>query len=551
MSEEKPAPDLFDLKFLPAWVKESPNENRYADFAGEDNVAPGSRDRRDRDRGGGDQRERRPRPPRGGPERGRDGRDARDRNRRPAGPRPTEERRPEAMPSAPLPVVEVRFLPDRRVLENVLAQIKAGHLAYSVFSLARMFLDKPERYDVHLKAESATLFQLGENGPVASDRRVLENGAFLDQRENFYKTEVTQSEPIKGNFTSVARCRLSGTLLGPTNHHAYQPQLRSLYEQRFSRRMSFQDYQRQIEIVTDPAMVERWKEEARSVTTYTTLQEDPPVIFQSAAETERHFRQTYLPGLIKDQAELSLDGVVSRQLPDRSLGRVIEEAWAQDFRSPTKMMQEMIGSFRQSALHIFRHRKGMLFVSPVRPRPFAGQTSALSAAVAAILGALKEKPGINRKQLLDALPDDGATEPEAAEKRKLALASNLHWLISEGYVIEFNDGALDLPRSKPPAPAAAPVDSANGQGKVAPVQPKESPASSPEGGSDGPGTETPEISEGENAAPMEQAMPIEDATPLETVAAESVSPEAEEKSEGKNPPLSEASRKDAESPAAD
>jgi hypothetical protein len=63
---------------------------------------------------------------------------------------------------------------------------------------------------------------------------------------------------------------LSGTLLGPTNHHAYQPQLRSLYEQRFSRRLSFADYQRQIEIVSDPAVVERWKEEARKVTTYTT-----------------------------------------------------------------------------------------------------------------------------------------------------------------------------------------------------------------------------------------------------------------------------------------
>ncbi|HEY0723458.1 MAG TPA: hypothetical protein VGD41_05675, partial [Pyrinomonadaceae bacterium] len=32
------------------------------------------------------------------------------------------------------------------------------------------------------------------------------------------------------------------------------------------------------------------------------------------------------------------------------------------------------------------------------------------------------------------------------------LASDLRWLISEGYLIEFNDGSLDLPRTKPPAP---------------------------------------------------------------------------------------------------
>ena len=460
MPEENAAPDLFDLKFLPAWVKEGPSENPYANFAGEENAPPGQRDRRGRDRaGGGDRRERGPRPPRAKEDR----RDPRERDRRPEGNRPSEPRRP-AEPITPAPAVEVRFVPAAHVLESVLTQIKAGHLAYSVFSLGRMFLDKPERYDVRLKAESATLFQLGENGPVAADQRVLENGAFLSEKDNFYRTEVTQSEPIKGNFTSVARCRLSGVLLGPTNHHAYQPQLRSLYEQRFSRRMSFPDYQRQIEIVSNPEAVERWQEEARSVTTYVTLKEEPPIAFASAAETERHFRQTYLPGLLHSSAEISVDGVVSRQLPDRSLGRVIEDAWAHEYRSPTKMMQELIGAFRQAALHVFRHRKGMLFVSPVRARPFNHDSASVSAAVVAILQALTKTPGINRKQLMEKLPHEEGVEPEVVEKRKMALASDLHWLISEGHVIEFNDGALDLARTKTPhsSKPAASVNAPNG-----------------------------------------------------------------------------------------
>jgi hypothetical protein len=36
----------------------------------------------------------------------------------------------------------------------------------------------------------------------------------------------------------------------------------------------------------------------------------------------------------------------------------------------------------------------------------------------------------------------------------MTLAHDLHWLIREGYVIEFNDGSLDLPRAKA-QPAAA------------------------------------------------------------------------------------------------
>ncbi|HEY1582094.1 MAG TPA: hypothetical protein VGF73_03225, partial [Chthoniobacterales bacterium] len=257
MPEEKDAPDLLDLKFLPAWVKETPNENRYADYAGEEPGSMGPRDRRGPDRRGGERRERGPRPTRG-----KERRDPRERDRGPARPRPVEAARP-ALPSAPPPAVEVRFVPDSRVLAAVLAQIKGGHVAYSVFSLARMFLDKPERYDVQLKAESESLFQLGENGQIASDQRVLENGAFVAEKDGYYRMEVTQTEPIKGNFMSVARDRLSGMLLGPTNHHAYQAHLRNIYEQRFSRRMSFPEYQRQIEIVTDPEVVERWKEEAR------------------------------------------------------------------------------------------------------------------------------------------------------------------------------------------------------------------------------------------------------------------------------------------------
>jgi hypothetical protein len=66
-----------------------------------------------------------------------------------------------------------------------------------------------------------------------------------------------------------------------------------------------------------------------------------------------------------------------------------------------------------------------------------------------ILEALKASPRINRKELAEKVigPE---TEVAEAEKTKLALASDLHWMIREGHVIEFNDGSLDLPRAKPP-----------------------------------------------------------------------------------------------------
>jgi hypothetical protein len=445
--------DLLDLKMLPAWANEPARANDYADFEGEDADAGQRRSDRPRNRNR-DRDQRGPRKPDRRDERPK--RDGRGPRSRPDGGRregdPQRERRPEVQ-LEPL-AVTVRFLPHARAFENVTAQIKSSPIAYSVFALARLFLEKPERYDVRLTMpEGAQLFQLGENGAVASDRRILEGSAFASARDDFYTVEVTQSEPLKGNFTNVARCRLSGTLLGPTNHHAYQPQLRNLYETRFSRRMSFADYQRQIDIVSDPAVVEQWKEQARNVTTYHVKDAEPPQSFTNAADAERHFRQMHLPGLLREANELTVSGVLSRKLPDRRLGRAIEDSWAQETRSPSKMMQELAAGLRQAGLNIFRHRRGMLFVSPVRARVFGHERAGVSTSINSILEKVEKSPGINRKQLAEQLAVADA-EAAAAERAKMTLANDLHWLIHEGYVIEFNDGTLDLPRAKAPAATA-------------------------------------------------------------------------------------------------
>jgi hypothetical protein len=363
--------------------------------------------------------------------------------------RANNRRSPDRVAQAPPKPFEgtVRFLPRQSVFENVVAQIKSGSVAYSLFVLARLFMEKPGRYEVRLTAKAeAPLYQLGENGGISVDREFLDRNAFRFAQRDFYQVNVVESDPIKGNFSNVARCRLSGTLLGPTNHHAYQPQLRGLYEQRFSRRMSFVDYQRQIEIVSDPAVVESWKEEARKVTTYTTLREQTPLTFSSAAEAERHFRSHYFPALVVRVDEVTVGGTSSRSLPDRILSRAIEQAWVRETRSPSNIMQELASRFRQNGLHIFRHRRGMLFVSPIRVRAFIHEHAGVSPLVNAILEALSATAGMNRKQLFETLIDNG--ESEDAEPRRLALASDLRWLINEGYLIEFNDGSLDRPRTK-------------------------------------------------------------------------------------------------------
>jgi len=453
--------ELVDLKMLPAWVNEPPPGERFAEHRGEDQAERRGRDRRPRDKRGPDRKgprrefdrapskEKRPdrpdRPQRGErrPPRGRnrqsssDNRKDRHHHHRPRPP----------IAEKPLPPIAVKFLPRAAALENVVEQIKSGSVAYSLFAMARLFLEKATRHDVKMTPPAETsLFQLGENGALSTDRQFLERTAFRASQNDFYKVEVSETEPIKGNFTNVARDRLSGTVLGPTNHHDYQRRLRNLYEQRFSRRMNFPEFQRKIEIVSDPAVVEKWKEDARKVTTYSTLREEPAHTFSSVNETERHFEKNYLPGLVRTVSEIVIDGPDSRQMDDRVLNRVIENEWNREMKSPSPMMQELAARFREANLHVFRHRRGMLFVSSIYPRAFTAEQTAVSSQVRTIVEAIAAQPRIGRKELADKLIVN--LNGEDAERAKLALASDLIWLISSGHVIEFNDGSLDLPRAK-------------------------------------------------------------------------------------------------------
>src|SRR5213078_286125 len=178
----------------------------------------------------------------------------------------------------------------------------------------------------------------------------------------------------------------------------------------------------------------------------------------------------------REANELTIGGVLSRRLPDRRLGRAIENAWAQETRSPSKMMQELAAGLRAAGLNIFRHRRGMLFVSPVRARVFGHERAGVSASINAILEKVAASPGINRKQLAEQLAVADA-DAAAAERAKMTLANDLHWLIREGYVIEFNDGTLDLPRAKGSAatteekPAAVVAEKLGAAPEATPAEP--------------------------------------------------------------------------------
>lgn len=479
----------FDLKFLPDWLKEDtsrPSE-KYANYRGES--GGGSHDqgfRRDRDPRGN--RDRRSGP--GGPDRGRGkgGPGGGDRSRGPRnddrrGPRQQGQRdqRPprEPAPSQEPLAAQIEFLPEEGIVTMVAREIKAKFNAYPVFTLARMFLERPKSHRVKIVAPQGTsIYQAGEDGPISTDPKQLEKGLFEAKREEYYEEKTIEKEAVKGNFTNVARCRLSGTLLGPTNHHAYQSSIRRLYEERFSRRMSFEEYRREIEVVTDPAVVEAWKEGAKQSKVFVTKKEAEPVELTSLSEAQQHFRQHYQPSLIKASSSVTVPGPISRETPDPRIYAAVRDAWNVESRFPAKVVGHLRSHFTHEGLHIFKHRKRIIFATAVRPSLFTGDPSSMSPGIAKILEWIGQHPGGSRKQLADAILPQGEIDPEELNKAKSHLATDLRWLVHAGHVIEFQNGTLDLPLPLKPRVENAPGQQP-GRGKegaIAAAAPKEEPA---------------------------------------------------------------------------
>lgn len=453
-------PDDLDLKFLPDWLKEAPVANRYADFQGEPERRGGDWGDRGPSRGGpgarpggrGPGKDRRDRPGGGPPSRG--GRPGENRGGAPGkGPRPSDRGRDDRGPSRPPrpepfrpAALQVEFIPEPNALAAIARQIRQGYRAYPLFGTARLFLDRPERYRVRLTATEAgvTLYQLAD-GPIAFDRATVESGAFRQLRAEYFREETVQNDPPKGNYTNVARVRSTGTFLGPTNHHGYQPAMRKIFEERFSRRMSFPQFQQQeIEIVSGEQAVNDWKEQARTVTSYVTTQEGAePLTFKTLADAEQHFRKTFLPNLIKTGTRLEMSGQASHETADRSIYAALRDSWERERGFPWSLVNHIRPAFVEAGLHFFKHRKRVIYTSPIRPQRHI-TTQPMSDSLAEILSVIEAAPRCTRHDLAVKILGENVDAPELVE-RKTALAGDLRYLVHAGHVIEFQDATLDLP----------------------------------------------------------------------------------------------------------
>jgi hypothetical protein len=322
-------------------------------------------------------------------------------------------------------------------------QIRKEMKAYSLFQLARLLLEKPQRYHVKWSQRSdekvTPLFQcLLDETLWLSEKEALAH-AFSQHRERYYRLESITTEPPKGSYSSVGVCGMSQILLGPPNHHEYQNKIRQLHAERFAH-VPFEVFKSRIQMSRDEALLERWKAEQCSQEIFyllTPTEEEGDGKIGLLLETEEHFKKHHTSSVIKKiEKEIVLSHPAAWQQASPVVRRAVENELDSLKRFPLPFSQEVGQALTTRGLQLFKAHDNIVYASLARPRSFHQQEMAVSDSVRSLLETLKTHATAPRAEQWKALLATRSAEQDPTE-HEAVLLKDLSWLLHEGYVVNY------------------------------------------------------------------------------------------------------------------
>lgn len=471
-------PDLSALNFGPAWARDKPKSKPRArkESSRDDQGSRSSQGGRERGKGrgrggqgGGHGGDRRQQDRQGG---GRDQRGFRGKGRRDD----RDDRRGyQRKPMTPAPDgVIARIMPIEEGLDALAKDIAATGRTHSVFDIAWMVLGGLERFHVIFESEEQPLY-----------RSKNDHSLWLYQKEcmahfwssgivkKYYDEEIVDVDPPKGNFQSVARCGLSGVLIGPPNHHAYQKNLLELHRQKFSN-MALDRYKAKIVMEHGEESVQEWldsmtkhvrwrpKSEAPEVSSGPAEEkEDEPkndgetvsestaessetaapaieetvVILDTRLEVEQHFLTHGFNDEFESGKVLSVLANVPPKMIDPGLLTLLKETVREERRYPGKLASILCRQMSGRHLAVFKWKKH-LHCGPARPRKVSDDMVMAERPAELFHWVINNPSGNIDAMWKDLLPSD------IDDDTRHLWYHDLHWLINEGIVLLFSDGKL-------------------------------------------------------------------------------------------------------------
>lgn len=417
--------------------------------------------------------------------------------------------------------MEVLFYPEDAPFNKLSDIMKASKRTYQLFDIAEIILEKPERFVVLAKnlpdaeGNAKPLYCAQPLNLPFEDEAAAKTAAVDAKFDELFVSEEIDAEPPKGEFQVVNRCSITGDLLGAPNWHKYGEAVREYHSRKFPK-MPFEKFSASIESVRDADQIAAWLETMKKKTVFKLKepQEGAPESFDTREAARAYISEKFGAELVRTYEQVRMRGEYVAKLPFGRIRRNIEEACRKQKKFPIVTANNLRGRLRRSGFTVYkRGSKGFAFVSTIK-RKFIFEGESLSEVPQKIFDFITANPAIRAADLpykylgLEApkseaksktlaqehsegaetlesqKPAESAELPDETKALLSSVWSELSWLVSEGYVVEYADGTLQanpyLPKPKDKAQAADPEAEAAKAGDEPIIAPKEKPESAEE-----------------------------------------------------------------------
>ena len=352
---------------------------------------------------------------------------------------------------------EIKILPESKALGTIMRKLQQSEQAFKLKELAYFFLDNPEAVLLKITpTDPAERFTSCKACSFAAKTKeeIIEH-ILACHLGDYYEAKEIESEPPKGNFSCVAKCGLTGELLGPPNVHEFNSIVREMLRTKFPH-MSEADYRAKIEMVRDAEAIETWRKSATKKIVYTPKGAGEDARFLTREQAENEFRRNMLESLIDEPKFLMITLAAALKCDYKPLVWAVKDAIQLERRAPYKMIFALRGAFHHRKMKIFRANdsRGPEFVISRELKEF--DTTHAIEELAKVAKFIEANPCLSAQEICAELGKD-------AEKQ-------LTWLVSTGHVVSFTNGVFSAVEK---FPKYGPQWRKKKKGEAPKVEPKE------------------------------------------------------------------------------
>jgi hypothetical protein len=434
---------LSALDLGPSWARDAvprpaSRTNKVAEPAALDVRAPRRADDR-RDRGFAPRRdERSPRDDRRGPPRGAS------QDRRFAAPAPE-------VIIAPAAGVKVLIEPNTDALHLIAKEVTHVARVYSLFDIAKTLMSQRERFHgIFTVDESKPPLYYGHRDQSLwlTKEEAVQHFWKAEWRGDLYEEEEVEIDGPAGNFQVVAKCGLSGKVLGPPNYHAYQSTIRQVHRESFSD-MPFDRYAARIVTERSEEAVQAWLHTMKTKLRWKPVGQEETLWLEDRIAVEQHFLNNRFPEMYVATHKVEIPANTPVKYFSPSLLVSFKNAARHAGSHPAIIIPTVCTLLEKEHLPVFK-KQGKLYAGPSRPHPIPEETT-FADRMEKIVSWMRENPETKLAKLWKAVLPEGENDPSSE------WLADLYWLLSQGHLLLFADDTLILPlrrKAEAPAPAA-------------------------------------------------------------------------------------------------